>query len=232
MNINLLKEIIAKVGGDVENLPDNLLTTHLKALCEALGVDTSNVKDNLITTLLRAMHCSDVPDDLLTTHLKALCETLEIDTSDIADNLTSSYLQKILDGEISGGGSGGGYASQLYEHFGVNIVEEPILIIGVVAYAGLNFTDVTIYFTDKIEDWGSTMVAMTNGYYSQYVRINGTELLYTDEDIVTKLLETLTNLVPNLTYNTVAKGVSYAESIYKTALTNLDVDIDGVITIK
>ena len=52
MNNDLLKQVIEKVGGDVI-LPDNLTTTHLKALCETLGVDTSDMKDNLVNSYLK-----------------------------------------------------------------------------------------------------------------------------------------------------------------------------------
>lgn len=184
MNNNLLKEIITKVGGNVENLPDNLLTTHLKALCEALGVDTSNVENNLITTLLKAMHGSDVPDNLLTTHLKALCETLGIDTSVLEDNLANSYLELILNGEVSGGGS---LEDQLYKFYGVDKGVYPYVVVRYTTYGQAN-----VYFSSDLKGAISSNMRFGFGSGIQYT-YSGRIDSYSD---VNSFLERIMHVIP------------------------------------
>lgn len=121
----------------------------------------------------------------------------------------------------------------LYEHFGVDRAIYPILIIGSLCYASNGYTDVTVYFGHTTTGWGSSSIALKDGYYKQYTRASGTTLLNTDEDVLTKLLEVVTNLEPNLEYSSgQSPSVDYGTNMYKTAFTNEDVDINGVIIIE
>ena len=162
MNKDLLKQVINKIGGNADDLPDNLLTTHLKALCEALGIDTSDVQDNLMTTYLGSMHASELPDNLLTTHLEALCSKLGIDTSDMEDRLASSYFKRIVGGEISGGGSNVNYADQLYEFYGIDKAIYPYLYAW---YEDANPTyKVYVYFAKTVDAGYCENVMLAQNY--------------------------------------------------------------------
>ena len=47
-----IKQAIVRAGGNVDNLPDNLMTTLMQRLCDTLGVDTSDMTDKLTSSYL------------------------------------------------------------------------------------------------------------------------------------------------------------------------------------